>query len=413
MRYMVGFVIFATTFGLAQAPPSRDGSPWMFVWVGDDDRQHDDFLAVFDVRPKAPRYGQLVTTMPLGERGLMPHHTEYQFPIGHPLFANGWAAGRTFLLDLANPRKPRIVSRFAERGGWTYPHSFARLPNGHVLATFQSRGESYGPPGGLVELAANGSFLRGTSAAARGVDDMLLWPYGVLALPDIDRVVTTSTPMGMPKWSTTHQHGDGATRTRHVQIWRLSDLQLLSTIALPAEGVDHQELPSEPRRLADGSVYVITFSCGLYRLTGLETNAPRADFVHAFPGHFREPGQDCGVPVVAGRYWLQTAASLPGVIVLDTTNPTRPTEVSRLVFDRRYFYPHWIALDPIGNRVVITGSEQKWLLLASLDPVTGRLTLDDRFREENAKEPGFNFDRQQWPHGATGAARPHGAVFGQ
>jgi hypothetical protein len=190
------------------------------------------------VRPKAPRYGDLVTTVTLGERGLMPHHTEYQLPIGHPVFANGWAAGRTFLLDLANPRKPRIVSRFAKRGGWTYPHSFARLPNGHVLATFQSRGDSYGPPGGLVELDANGRFLRGTSASAPGVDDRLLWPYGVLALPDIDRVVTTSTPMGMPKWSTTHQHGDGATRTRHVQVWRLSDLELLSTIALPAEGVD-------------------------------------------------------------------------------------------------------------------------------------------------------------------------------
>jgi hypothetical protein len=230
-----------------------------------------------------------------------------------------------------------------------------------VLATFQAKGESYGPPGALLELDARGRFVRASTASTIEVDDKLIWPYSVLALPDIDRVVTTNTPMGMPKWTNAHQHGDEATRTRHVQIWRLSDLGLLATIPLPERG-EYHHLPSEPRRLADGSVYVNTFSCGLYRLAGLDTSAPRAEFVYAFPGNSRDAGQDCGVPVVAGRFWLQPAPSVPAIIVLDTSNPGRPVEVSRLVLDRRYPSAHWMALDPIGSRIVITGANSSGCL---------------------------------------------------
>ena len=55
---------------------------------------------------------------------------------GH-LLANGFGAGRTWLFDLTDPRTPKILTSFGAKGGFSHPHSFERLPNGEVLATFQ------------------------------------------------------------------------------------------------------------------------------------------------------------------------------------------------------------------------------------------------------------------------------------
>jgi hypothetical protein len=69
-----------------------------------------------------------------------------------------------------------------------------------------------------------------------------------------------------------------------VQIWRLNDLRLLATVDLPAPSSGKSNLnPAEPRLLPDGSVYVNTFNCGLFRLTGLEGTTPKAESVWEFP----------------------------------------------------------------------------------------------------------------------------------
>ena len=51
------------------------------------------------------------------------------------------------------------------------------------------------------------------------------------------------------------------------------------------------------------------------------------------------------------------------------------------------------------------------MLLARVDGKTGKLTLDETFREKGSTEPGISFDRPEWPHGRSGRAVPHGAVF--
>ena len=75
--------------------------------------------------------------------------------------------------------------------------------------------------------------------------------------------------------------------------------------------------------------------------------------------------------------------------------------------------PHWIGIEPGGQRVVITGYREMRtrVLLARLDSATGRLTLDGRFRAEGSSEPGFRLEGIAWPHGGNAAAVPHGAVF--
>ncbi|HKZ03165.1 MAG TPA: selenium-binding protein SBP56-related protein [Pyrinomonadaceae bacterium] len=393
-------------------------SPYLFVWAGDEDQKEPDFLAVIDARPGEPSYGQVVATLPIGARATTPHHTEYEFPEGSNLFANGWAAGRTFIIDLSNPRNPRLAGQITQAADYAFPHSFARLANGNVLATFQVKKKGYEPPGGLVELDPRGRVVRATSADVPGFAKNLLWPYSLTVLPEIDRVVMTSTEMGLPKWALpdSHRaspHAHTLTDTNHIQIWSLSDLRLLATVPLPPppQGKSHLN-PAEPRVLPDGTVYVNTFNCGLFRVLGLEGSNPKAEFVYSFPGADKT-GLECAVPVVFEKFWIQTDPSLPGLIALDVSNPAAPREVSRVVFDKRFSKTHWIAADRSASRLVVTGNDQSWVLIVNIDMRTGKLTLDETFKEKGGDHPGLNFDRRRWPHGATGKAVVHGALFGR
>lgn len=412
-------LLLALFFSLAEATVyaqvARPTSPYLYVWAGDGDEKDSDFLAVIDARPGAS-YGKIVDTLPVGARGTFPHHTEYEFPSNSYLFANGWGAGQTFIIDLRDPRKPKLAGQFKDLAEYGFPHSYARLPNGNVLATFQVKKPGYEPPGALVELDARGNLIRASSADVSGMDKKQLWPYSLLALPRIDRVVTTSTEMGLPKWALPTAHGSShethtLTDTSHIQVWRLSDLRLLATVPLPSPPGGKSNLnPAEPRLLPDGSVYVNTFNCGLFRLSGLEGVAPKADHVYDFPGAGSK--EECAVPVVVGKYWIQTDPSLPGLVALDISDSAKPVEVSRLVLDERFRKTHWVAADRKSDRLVITGNNRSWVLIANIDMATGKLTLDQKFKMRGVDYLGIDFDRPRWPHGTTGKAFVHGALFG-
>ncbi len=381
-------------------------APYLYVWAGDADSVDSDFLAVIDVRPGSPTYARVLSTLPVGARATAPHHTEHQLESDHLLFANGFRAGRTFRFDLTRPDRPRLLGSFTELGGFGFPHSFVRLPGGHLLATFQGRGASNVPPGGLVELDRQGRLVRATSARAPAIDSSHMRPYSLAVLPAIDRVVSTSTDML-------------ADFGAHLQIWRLSDLALLQTIELPAtrEGdghsheasikakrEDHHLLPGEPRVLSDGvTVLLATFTCGFYRVTDIDGPNPRVDFLRAFGG------EKCAVPVLIGSLWIQTIPDEHALVTLDVTDSARPREISRVVFDST-FRPHWLALDEGGARLVVNDGKER-IFLVTLDRSTGGLAIDPSFRDAAATAPGVSFAHARWPHGATGTAVPHGSVF--
>jgi hypothetical protein len=244
------------------------------------------------------------------------------------------------------------------------------------------------------------------------------WTYSLLVLPDLDRVVTTNTRMGLvSEWKsamraahdTSHEHVSQEVTSTHVQVWRLADLTLLHTLKLPANAAGQNAYTAEARRLANGDVYVNTFSCGLYRLTGLDTDAPAA-----VPALFSpyEPGKYCAVPVTIGNYWIQPSATERAIVALDLSDPANPREASRLTLDSVFAGPHWIAADPAAPRIVVTSDDGAWVLIVDVDPATGALSLDEAFRDAGAGRAGLNFDRGEWPHGSGGRAMPHGAVFG-
>ena len=320
---------------------------------------------------------------------------------------------------MKDPLAPRVANSFTTRGPYGFPHSYARLPNGNVLATFQTSGEGYREPGGLVELTDEGEFVRGVSGVSPDVPRNETWTYSLLVLADLDRVVVTNTRMGLvSEWKsmmqaamdTSHHHVSQEVKSSHVQIFRLSDLALLHTLRLPDNGSGQNAWTAEPRRLANGDVYVNTFSCGLFRIVGVGSDAPSVTPTFFSP---HKEGSYCGVPVTIGNYWIQPSLATERVIVsLNLSDPAKPREASRLVLDSAFAGPHWIAADVAGSRIVVTSDEGAWVLIANVDAKTGALSLDEDFSDAGATRPGLNFDRVEWPHGAAGRAMPHGAVFG-
>jgi hypothetical protein len=381
---------------LASLAKAQSSGAYLFVWTTDLGAKKSDFLAVIDAAPSSARYGEVITTLPTGVPLSIAHHTEHVMPVGGVLFANGFAAGRTFLFDLNDPTHPKLAGDFGMAGEFMHPHSFVRAPNGNVLATYQMRGHDNAEPGALVELSPKGKVLR-ISPAGDPAGEKFIRPYSLAVVPALDRVVTTSSDMHAKEVS------------HSVQLWRLSDLKLLKTIGLPSGPGKEGNDPAEPRVLADGrTVVVSTFNCGLFLLKDLVGRAPAAELIHSLKG-----GGECALPVVAGRYWVATDTSIPGLVALDMTDPRRPKEVSRLVLPKNQ-QPHWISLAPDGERIVLSGGKEALetrVLLARIDRSTGKLAIELDFRDKGAVEPGVSFDRKAWPHGETGRALPHGAVF--
>jgi hypothetical protein len=377
---------------------------YLFVWSGDAALKGNDFLAVIDADPSSASYGHLVTTLATDQQTMRVHHTEYTMPASGMLFANDHDAGRTFIFDVRDPLHPKIATSFTDMAGYMHPHSYVRLPNGHVLAAFQhahhgGNQEPVGKAGGLVEIDDQGKVIRSASNADPAFAGALLTPYSLVVLPDLDRVVSTNSSM----------HNEDIFAGVTYQVWRLSDLKLLKTEYFDVgENRYAQISPEEPRLGPDGSIFVQTLGCGLERITGVNTDEPKSQLVYTFPGNW------CGVPTIIGHYLVQSAGATHGLIVLDISNAAKPVEVSRLKLTDTY-QPHWTAWDAKTQRIVVTSSMTpglpvERLYLMKLDPATGALTLDDSFRDTDGKI-GFSFANREWPHGWNGSGLPHGAVF--
>jgi 56kDa selenium binding protein (SBP56) len=389
--------------GSAQATEQKTSAPghYLFVWAGDRAKKGNDFLAVINADPSSPEYGHLVTTLATDQQTMLVHHTEYTMPASGMLFANDHNAGRTFIFDVRDPLHPKIATSFTDMAGYMHPHSYVRLPNGNVLATFQHAHHAapdgqVGKTGGLVEIDDHGKVVRSVSNADPAFRGALLMPYSLVVLPDIDRVVSTNSSM----------HEDDIFSGVTYQVWRLSDLKLMKTAYFDVGDNLYAHIsPEEPRLGPDGSVFVQTLGCGIERITAVDSSEPRSKLVYTFPGNW------CGVPTVVGHYLIQSVPAVHGFIVLDIAHADKPTEVSRLTLSDTYG-SHWTGWDAKIHRLVVTpyetAADRTYLL--KLDQTTGALAVDTDFRDTDGK-PGFSFAEREWPHGWKGAGAPHGAVF--
>lgn len=385
----------------SEAESSASGpSRYLYVWAGTghDSTAGLNMITVLDADPTSKTYGSVIAAQTVDSSGLMPHHTEFELPAKGPLFANDFTGDKSFLIDFSDPKNPKSSGRVAQVPGGRKVHSFLRLPNGNVLASYQfGDGKVTGDPGGLAEFDPQGKLVRSASSRDPAFPDARIRTYALAALPKIDRVVTTSSPM------------DSERAADVVQVWRLSDLKLLKTLRVPeVAGDSSHRYPFEVRALEDGSVLVNSYYCGFYRVTGLDSE-PQITRVLALP----QPANiGCSVPLIVGKFWIMPIAYAHRYATIDISDPANPKEVASFKTDSTFF-PHWIAADPRSDRVVVTDQADgpPMVLIANLDKSTGRLSWDEAFRDPGAAKPGVSYKRDTWPNAVKGMAMPHGALF--
>jgi hypothetical protein len=356
-------------------------------------------LLTIDLRSGSATRGQVVHALLADTLGRSAHHTEHALTADGILFANDFGPGRTHRFDLRNAAQPKLLGFFTTAGPLGHPHSFVQLPSGNILATYQRQHGSGRPPGGLAELRRDGSLVRWSSAASAGIDSTSLQPYSLEVVPGLDRVVTTSTSMvddvGM-----------------HVQVWRLSDLRLLQTIAMPTAPAGHAHapdqhastdtvhhmFPGEPRLLADGKTIMMgTFTCGMYALTDLASSTPRLHYVSSFAG------ENCAVPALIDNWWVQTVPGENALAVIDVSQPLRPRPHSSLRFPKEVG-PHWLAANSSGTHLVMNTGRTPEIHLIRFDKQTGHLTRD-------ASVGTLDLSRVRIPELGVVRVIPHGSVF--
>jgi hypothetical protein len=298
-----------------EAPEPPAGDRHAYAWSMASDSGTSDALLVLDVDTTSATYGRVIAEASVDTAGTMPHHIERRVHDG-VLFANSWRANTTWIFDVQDPARPVLRTKFggvASLAAWA--HDFARLPNGHVLVAFNAGPGAYVGAGGLGEVDDSGTIVQSASAVMPGTDDTAATPYVIRPVAGRDRAVIGLTEMGMPEQTVFHD-------VNLLQLWRTDSLAPIAVIPMPANGVDTGHLwSSSIETTASGEMFTNTFSCGLYRITGLDGDAPAATRVFTFPGGTDETL--CGVATTVGNYWIQAVAALPGVVVLDLSEPAR------------------------------------------------------------------------------------------
>jgi hypothetical protein len=397
---MIVTVIAAASYANKTAKPTHPAR-YLYVWAGsgNDTTTGLDVVTVLDADPASPRYGSVLAALTVDSAGRMPHHTEFALPNRGPFFANDYAGDKSFLVDYSSPTAPHLAGRLARVPHGRKLHSFERLANGHVLATVQFGDSTVaGDPGMLAEFDEHGKLVRSGSSKDPAFPGARIRTYALAVLSKINRVVTTSSPM------------DSEHTANVLQVWRLSDLKLLKTLAMPEiVGDSAHKYPFEVRALSDGKTALVnSYYCGFFRLTDVGGN-PRVERVMSMP---LPRNRGCSVPVVAGKFMVMPIAYAHRYATIDISDPAHPKEVASFPTDTTFF-PHWASSDPRSDRLVFTdqGDGPPRVMVAHLDRATGRLTWDEHFRDSGASRPGVSYDRAHWPNGLTGMLMPHGALF--
>lgn len=411
----------------ADIPLKGEASPYLFVFAGDQDMKDSDFLAMINVDPASETRGEPISSVSVGHKHSMPHHTEYVAPpAGEPMFMNAHHHELSLIVDIENPEALTIKKTIKPPASLRYPHDYKRTPSGTRLVGFlRSDGASPDPSdtmepaghGGVAEYTIDGELIRSVSAAVPGLEEAVR-PYAFALLPEQDRFLVTSAPMHENSWADV------------VQIYRYSDFTLLHTLELPVGRLANGEVQEGsqragfgPRVLDDGSVFLNSYGCAFYHVTGIDTDAPKVSMVYTLKTKAAKNDSymrgACGIPVRIGNFWVQPVGQPHAVVVLDISDPAAPKEVFHLKTPRT-FNPHWLGKDPLGNRLVLgseLGSEQGFFMLR-FDEETGALAFDKDFQGKqkglilSRKHDGYvSLDRPAWPHGETGMAWGHAAVF--
>ena len=392
----------------------RDGQrapDTLYVWAGDQARVAPDFLAVIDFDEDSPRYGRVISTVPVpapGSAGNEPHHCHLSAD-KNILACGGLLAllrgqNSIFFFDVSKPRHPKFL--FSTSGTLSnITDDFLPLKHGGFLVT-QMGDHAGGTPGRVAEFDAN---LRMVGEWPADPPQHDFNPHGISARPDLNLMVTSD--FMMPASSLNVVPGDPLLRGS-IRVWDLEKRTIVRTVTIPSAigTMDVKLIPKDPQGRAftagmfDGFVYLVDTRSGTAKAVfDCESIVPHID-----------------VPVRGGMTQLMAMPRSGDRLIfglfqagqvgmLDVSDPEHPVQ-SSIVNLGQDAGPHMVALTDDDKRLVVSdyflneddfgkvhfeGDHHVRVINVSRH----RLALDRRFDVD------FNTAF------ATGPARPHGVAM--
>ncbi|HEY7172032.1 MAG TPA: selenium-binding protein SBP56-related protein [Vicinamibacterales bacterium] len=411
MLVLLVLALAGTLMARNEQGDDRRPAKTLYVWAGDQARIAPDFLAVIDFDEDSPRYGKVVTTVPVpgpGSSGNEPHHCHLSAD-KNILACGGLLAllrgqNSIFFFDVSRPRQPRFL--FSTVGTLSnITDDFLPLQRGGFLVT-QMGSHTGGVPGRVAEFDKN---LRLVAEWPANPPEHDFNPHGISARPEMNLMVTSD--FMMPDSSLNVVPGDPLLRGS-IRVWDLEKRSILRTVVIPSAigTMDVKLIPRDPLGRAftagmfDGMVYLVDTRSGTAQVVfDCENIVPHID-VPVRGGMT----QLIAMPRTGDR--LIFALFQAGQVgMLDVRNPEHPVQASivNLGVDAG---PHMLQLTDDDKRLVVAdyflneddfgkihfeGDHHVHVVRVSKD----RLALDSRFDVD------FNTAF------ATGPARPHGVAM--
>jgi hypothetical protein len=412
MAFVLVVVALASMTRARDERQDRDGQrATLYVWAGDQARVAPDFLAVIDFDQDSPRYGRVISTVPVpapGSAGNEPHHCHLSAD-KNILACGGLLAllrgqNSIFFFDVSTPRRPKFL--FSTSGTLSnITDDFLPLNHGGFLVT-QMGDHAGGTPGRVAEFDAK---LRMVAEWPTDPPQHDFNPHGIAARPDLNLMVTSD--FMMPASSLNVVPGDPLLRGS-IRVWDLKTRSIVRTITIPSAigTMDVKLIPRDPQGRAftagmfDGFVYLVDTRAGTAKAVfDCESIVPHID-----------------VPVRGGMTQLMAMPRSGDRLIfglfqagqvgmLDVSDPEHPVQ-SGIVNLGQDAGPHMLALTDDDKRLVVSdyflneddfgkvhfeGDHHVRVINVSRD----RLALDGRFDVD------FNTAF------ATGPARPHGVAM--
>src|SRR5262249_35700297 len=162
--------LVAVALGLSSVSPAKSNDDQdkddnkrektLYIWAGDQERVHPDFLAVIDFNEHSQNYGRVLRTVPLpspGNVGNEPHHCHLSadkniLACGGLLSLLSGQNG-IFFFDVSDARNPVFLFSTAAPNS-SITDDFLPLPDGGFLVT-QMGSATGGAPGRVAEFDGN------------------------------------------------------------------------------------------------------------------------------------------------------------------------------------------------------------------------------------------------------------------
>jgi selenium-binding protein 1 len=388
---------------LAMAGAALAGEKTLFVWAGDQTRNNADFLAVVNFDEHSPKYGTVITTVPLaggGATGNEPHHLGISTD-GKILGAGGLLSvlkgqPEIFFFDVSDPDSPHFISS-VDAPLSSITDDFEPIGNGGFMVTMMGSATGHGP-GRVVEFGDDLKIVAEHPANPPGEG---FNPHGISIRTSRNLMVTSDF---ICPTSTLHAVPGGLDLRGSVRVWDLKRRKILRTVDVPGAGgtIDVKLIPNDKHGRA--------YTAGMLddKLYLIDTAKGTATAVFDFKGI--SPG---GWPQLMrmtrdGRRLFITMNQAGKVVMFDTTQPAAPKVLSVLDLGATSG-PHYLRLTNDEKRLVISdyflNEDDAGKVHAEGDhkihvaTVTrNALTLDPRFQLD------FNT-------AFAAKARPHGLAF--